>query len=232
MNHHILRAALAAFVLVLAGTLAPAPLRAEVIATDDSKAPPPEIGGPSTREMAGLTIHYLYSTGREYQLSFDADTVTFLPFKMPGDAPDTKYQPGTLHYRRPSRPPAALHGALAGAAAEHGQHPRRAAGRSQGAPRARLGADARRQEFFDIADIQTITWKKPAGEQHARGAVLLFILLTVALDSMGMGILSPVTPKLILELSGAGLAQAAIFGGWLTAAFAGCSSSPVRCSAR
>ncbi len=51
--------------------------------------------------------------------------------------------------------------------------------------------------------------------------VLLFILLTVALDSMGMGILSPVTPKLVLELSGAGLAQAAIFGGWLTAAFAG-----------
>ncbi|MCC7462810.1 MAG: MFS transporter [Gammaproteobacteria bacterium] len=51
--------------------------------------------------------------------------------------------------------------------------------------------------------------------------VLLFILLTVALDSMGMGILSPVTPKLILELSGAGLAQAAVFGGWLTAAFAG-----------
>ena len=50
--------------------------------------------------------------------------------------------------------------------------------------------------------------------------VLLFILLTVALDSMGMGILSPVTPKLILELSGAGLAQAAIYGGWLTAAFA------------
>jgi DHA1 family tetracycline resistance protein-like MFS transporter len=55
----------------------------------------------------------------------------------------------------------------------------------------------------------------------ARRRVLLFILLTVALDSMGMGILSPVTPKLILELSGAGLAQAAIYGGWLTAAFAG-----------
>ncbi|MFO1265348.1 MAG: TCR/Tet family MFS transporter [Rubrivivax sp.] len=54
----------------------------------------------------------------------------------------------------------------------------------------------------------------------AQRRVLLFILLTVALDSMGMGILSPVTPKLILELSGAGLAQAAIYGGWLTAAFA------------
>jgi DHA1 family tetracycline resistance protein-like MFS transporter len=51
--------------------------------------------------------------------------------------------------------------------------------------------------------------------------VLLFILLTVALDSMGMGMLTPVTPQLILELSGLGLAQAAVFGGWLTAAFAG-----------
>jgi MFS transporter, DHA1 family, tetracycline resistance protein len=54
----------------------------------------------------------------------------------------------------------------------------------------------------------------------AQRRVLLFILLTVALDSMGMGILAPVTPQLILELSGAGLAQAAVFGGWLTAAFA------------
>jgi len=49
---------------------------------------------------------------------------------------------------------------------------------------------------------------------------LAFILLTVTLDSMGMGLLVPVTPRLILELSGEGLARAAVFGGWMTAAFA------------
>jgi len=54
----------------------------------------------------------------------------------------------------------------------------------------------------------------------AQRRALLFILLAVALDSMGMGILAPVTPELILKLSGVGLAQAAVYGGWLTAAFA------------
>jgi DHA1 family tetracycline resistance protein-like MFS transporter len=55
---------------------------------------------------------------------------------------------------------------------------------------------------------------------HTDRRALAFILLTVTLDSMGMGILVPVTPKLILELSGEGLARAAVYGGWLTAAFA------------
>ncbi len=57
-------------------------------------------------------------------------------------------------------------------------------------------------------------------ETQASRRALTFILLTVTLDSMGMGILVPVTPKLILELSGEGLAKAALYGGWLTAAFA------------
>jgi len=55
---------------------------------------------------------------------------------------------------------------------------------------------------------------------QANRRALAFILLTVTLDSMGMGLLVPVMPKLILELSGAGLARAAVFGGWMTAAFA------------
>jgi len=49
---------------------------------------------------------------------------------------------------------------------------------------------------------------------------LLFILSTVMLDAMGMGLLVPVTPRLILELSGEGLDRAAVYGGWLTATFA------------
>ena len=161
MTQHTVRAAFAAFVLVLAGTLAPAQLHAEVIATDDSKAPPPEIGGPSTREMAGLSIHYLYSTGREYQLSFDADTVTFLPFKMPGEAPGTKYEPGTLHYRaRLVRPELYMVHWLVRSPTMGNIH-------------VTLLVDLKErhvhvsalmpggQEFFDIADIQTVSWKKP-----------------------------------------------------------------------
>jgi DHA1 family tetracycline resistance protein-like MFS transporter len=54
----------------------------------------------------------------------------------------------------------------------------------------------------------------------ANHRALWFILSTVMLDAMGMGLLVPVTPKLILALTGRGLAQAAIYGGWLTATFA------------
>lgn len=49
---------------------------------------------------------------------------------------------------------------------------------------------------------------------------LIFILSTVTLDAMGIGLLIPVIPRLILQLSGRGLTQAAIYGGWLTATFA------------
>lgn len=50
--------------------------------------------------------------------------------------------------------------------------------------------------------------------------MLYFLLLTVTLDTMGLGLLIPVTPKLILALSGQGLARAAVYGGWLMASFA------------
>jgi DHA1 family tetracycline resistance protein-like MFS transporter len=53
-----------------------------------------------------------------------------------------------------------------------------------------------------------------------RGGALGFILVTVALDSTGIGILIPVIPKLIGELGQGGLEQAAVIGGWLSALFA------------
>ncbi|MFO1466655.1 MAG: MFS transporter [Steroidobacteraceae bacterium] len=56
--------------------------------------------------------------------------------------------------------------------------------------------------------------------KHPDRRALLFVLLTVTLDSMGMGLLVPVMPRLLTELSGEGLARAAIYGGWLTAVFA------------
>jgi DHA1 family tetracycline resistance protein-like MFS transporter len=47
-----------------------------------------------------------------------------------------------------------------------------------------------------------------------------FLLLTVTLDAMGIGLLIPATPELILALTGEGLTHAAVYGGWLTATFA------------
>jgi hypothetical protein len=84
--------------LLLCFAIAPIHSMAAVIQSDDSHAPPAEMGGPMTKELAGLNIFYTYSTGREYELTFDADTVTFLPHKDPHAKPGTKFEPGTLHY--------------------------------------------------------------------------------------------------------------------------------------
>lgn len=49
---------------------------------------------------------------------------------------------------------------------------------------------------------------------------VIFILLTVVIDAIGIGLIMPVTPDLIRELLGKGLAEAALWGGALTASFA------------
>jgi DHA1 family tetracycline resistance protein-like MFS transporter len=49
---------------------------------------------------------------------------------------------------------------------------------------------------------------------------LIFILFTVAIDSMGIGLILPVMPDLIREVQGGTLASAAIWGGILAASFA------------
>jgi DHA1 family tetracycline resistance protein-like MFS transporter len=54
---------------------------------------------------------------------------------------------------------------------------------------------------------------------HNRKAALGFIFITVLLDVVGFGIIIPVIPKLIAELTGEGLSQAARYGGWLMFAF-------------
>jgi hypothetical protein len=61
--------------------------------------PPDEIGGPSTKELKGLHLLYQYTSGREYQLDFDADTVTFLMHHDPHGTPGQVFTPGTMHYR-------------------------------------------------------------------------------------------------------------------------------------
>lgn len=49
---------------------------------------------------------------------------------------------------------------------------------------------------------------------------LVFILLTVVIDSMGIGLVLPVMPALIEEVTGGDLAGAAVWGGVLTSVFA------------
>lgn len=48
---------------------------------------------------------------------------------------------------------------------------------------------------------------------------LIFILITVALDSIGIGLIFPVMPDLLTDVAGTGLADAALWGGALAAAF-------------
>jgi DHA1 family tetracycline resistance protein-like MFS transporter len=52
-------------------------------------------------------------------------------------------------------------------------------------------------------------------------SALAFILVTVLLDTMGFGVIIPVTPELIMELTGEGLSRAAVYGGWLGFVYAG-----------
>ncbi|MCX7567058.1 TCR/Tet family MFS transporter [Sulfitobacter sp. F26169L] len=49
---------------------------------------------------------------------------------------------------------------------------------------------------------------------------IIFILLTVMIDGMGIGLIIPVMPDLLLELGGGTLAQAAVWGGILSTTFA------------
>ena len=55
----------------------------------------------------------------------------------------------------------------------------------------------------------------PAPSRHA----VTFVLITVLLDMVGFGLIMPVLPGLIEEVQGAGLADAALIGGWMFFAF-------------
>ena len=49
---------------------------------------------------------------------------------------------------------------------------------------------------------------------------LVFITITVLLDVIGFGLILPVLPTLLMSLTGAGVSQAAMYGGWLTFTYA------------
>ena len=53
-----------------------------------------------------------------------------------------------------------------------------------------------------------------------RPPALGFIFITILIDVIGLGIIIPVVPKLIEQLTGEGLSQASVYSGWLTFAYA------------
>jgi len=49
---------------------------------------------------------------------------------------------------------------------------------------------------------------------------LVFIFITVLIDTIGFGIILPVTPQLIMDLTGQGIGEASMAGGWLAFSYA------------
>jgi len=56
--------------------------------------------------------------------------------------------------------------------------------------------------------------------ESASKSALAFIFLTSLMDSIGFGIIMPILPGLLMEISGDDLSATAIYGGWLTFIFA------------
>jgi len=50
--------------------------------------------------------------------------------------------------------------------------------------------------------------------------MLPVVAMALFIDSLGIGIIIPVAPQLVMELAGLGLADAAPIAGWLTLAYA------------
>src|SRR5207245_1409664 len=49
---------------------------------------------------------------------------------------------------------------------------------------------------------------------------LVFVAITVLLDAIGFGLILPVLPTLLVQLTGAAVSRAAIYGGWLSFVYA------------
>src|SRR6202171_2122192 len=60
----------------------------------------------------------------------------------------------------------------------------------------------------------------PAAPARSHRHALAFIAVTLLLDTIGFGLIMPVYPKLLVEITGESLSRAAIYGGWLGFVFA------------
>lgn len=152
--------------LALSALLSQVPMYAVVAADAAPPAatrPPDEIGGPMTKEMKGLHLLYKYTSGREYQLDFDADTVTFLLHHDPQAKPGEVFTSATMHYMaRKIRPQLYLVHWL-------NRSP------DMGNIHVALIVDLKNRlmyasaimprgfELFDVAHVEELSWKKDAG---------------------------------------------------------------------
>ncbi len=74
-----------------------------------------------------------------------------------------------------------------------------------------------------MTDSVSLPTTPPAGSpKSGRTPAVGFIFITLLLDVIGLGIIIPVIPKLIQELTGEGLSKAAEYGGWLLFSYAIC----------
>ena len=57
--------------------------------------------------------------------------------------------------------------------------------------------------------------ESPTSPVQSHRHALAFIAVTLLLDTIGFGLIMPVMPRLLVELTGEGLSRAAVYGGWL-----------------
>jgi DHA1 family tetracycline resistance protein-like MFS transporter len=60
-----------------------------------------------------------------------------------------------------------------------------------------------------------MTPETPGASVQSRKHALAFIAVTLLLDTIGFGLIMPVMPRLLVELTGDNLSRAAVYGGWL-----------------
>jgi DHA1 family tetracycline resistance protein-like MFS transporter len=60
----------------------------------------------------------------------------------------------------------------------------------------------------------------PATRAQTHKHALAFLAVTLLLDTMGFGLIMPVYPRLLVEITGESLSRAAVYGGWLGFVFA------------
>jgi DHA1 family tetracycline resistance protein-like MFS transporter len=65
-------------------------------------------------------------------------------------------------------------------------------------------------------------WRHLCLDEKLKGShALIFVFITALMDSVGFGIIMPVMPQLVMEVTGEGLSSAATYGGLLMFAYAG-----------
>jgi DHA1 family tetracycline resistance protein-like MFS transporter len=71
-----------------------------------------------------------------------------------------------------------------------------------------------------IGDNATTSGESDMAAGGIRKRAVIFIFITILIDTISLGLILPVLPALIMQLTGEGLSAAAAYGGWLSFVFA------------